>query len=336
MNKTPLVILMLSSAIAASAAEPGPTFLLQGPCTLTKKTVQDLIDIGQINAADKDGNTALHCAAVQGSAELAAALLDHGAKPDVRNNQNQTPLQLAAAQERSHAQTQAKVMTVLLDHGANVDAADSRHETPLQVASMRANAVLVKLLLDRGAKLELADVDGMTPLLWGTGFDKNKEIIEILLKHGAKTDAKGVYGMSALHIAASNGAPEEAEILLAHGARVDAPAAEGQTPLALSCGKAVARVLLAHGADKALLPADKAKQLAESGEVRECRVFKTPVDEDAKRRSEDHYLSGMALYAKEDYEGARKEWTMAVKLNPDNEDAAAGLARIEKLWGKKP
>ena len=33
-------------------------------------------------------------------------------------------------------------------------------------------------------------------------------------------------------------------------------------------------------------------------------------------------------------EGARKEWTEAVKLNPENEDAAAGLARIKTLWGK--
>jgi ankyrin repeat protein len=336
MTKPPLGLLLpllAAASFAASPPEAGPTFLLQGPCNLTKETVEDLVDIGQVDALDKDGNTALHCAAVQGSAELASILLDHGAKTDVRNRQGQTALQLAAAQERSHTQDETKVMTVLLDHGADVNAADSRNETPLQVASMRANAVLVKLLLDRGAKPEIADVDGMTPLLWASASDTYVPVIGMLLDHGAKSDAAGAFGMTALHLAAANGAPKAAELLLSRGAPLDVVDKEGRTPLAASCGKTAAQVLLAHGADKSRLSAEQRNELAKSGEIRACPVYAPQVSEDNKRRSEQHYLSGMIYYQKEDYENARKEWRKAVKLDPGNDDAAFGLKRLEKLWG---
>jgi tetratricopeptide (TPR) repeat protein len=56
-----------------------------------------------------------------------------------------------------------------------------------------------------------------------------------------------------------------------------------------------------------------------------------PVSDESKRQSEQHYLSGMIYYQKQDYENARNEWTLAKKLDPTNPDAAAGLDRIEKL-----
>jgi len=55
------------------------------------------------------------------------------------------------------------------------------------------------------------------------------------------------------------------------------------------------------------------------------------VSDDAKRQSEQHYLSGMIYYQKQDYENARNEWTLSKKLDPTNPDATAGLDRIEKL-----
>ncbi len=53
--------------------------------------------------------------------------------------------------------------------------------------------------------------------------------------------------------------------------------------------------------------------------------------EDALRQSEQAYLSGIIYFQKGDYDGARKEWERAVQLNPGNDDAKAGLERIDSL-----
>ncbi|MBI4377190.1 MAG: tetratricopeptide repeat protein [Elusimicrobia bacterium] len=57
------------------------------------------------------------------------------------------------------------------------------------------------------------------------------------------------------------------------------------------------------------------------------------VSEDARRQSEQHYISGVIFFQKGDYEKAREEWTLARQLDPSNSDAQAGLERIEKLYG---
>jgi len=55
--------------------------------------------------------------------------------------------------------------------------------------------------------------------------------------------------------------------------------------------------------------------------------------EEARRSSQQHYLSGVIFFQKGDYEKARDEWNLAVQLDPGNSDARAGLERIEKLYG---
>ena len=50
-----------------------------------------------------------------------------------------------------------------------------------------------------------------------------------------------------------------------------------------------------------------------------------------QRRSQQHYLSGVIYYDKGDYAKARDEWSTALRIDPDNVDAAAGLARVDRL-----
>jgi hypothetical protein len=51
------------------------------------------------------------------------------------------------------------------------------------------------------------------------------------------------------------------------------------------------------------------------------------------QESQQHYLNGVILYQKGDYLRTKKEWDLAVQLDPSNDDARAGLARLEKLLG---
>ena len=51
------------------------------------------------------------------------------------------------------------------------------------------------------------------------------------------------------------------------------------------------------------------------------------------RDSQQYYLEGVIYYQKGDYEKARRVWNEAVRLDPGNADAKAGLERIEKITG---
>lgn len=53
------------------------------------------------------------------------------------------------------------------------------------------------------------------------------------------------------------------------------------------------------------------------------------VDSQASQQS---YLSGMIYFQRGEYEKARAEWTAAVKLDPSNADAKAGLAKLDQLY----
>lgn len=55
--------------------------------------------------------------------------------------------------------------------------------------------------------------------------------------------------------------------------------------------------------------------------------------DNAKQQSQQAYLEGVIFYQKGDYEKARDKWMHAKQLDPSNTDAAAGIEKIEKLYG---
>ena len=94
-----------------------------------------------------DGWSMLHLAP---NAEIAALLLDHGARINAKNRHavygpENTPL--AAQVYMGHRD----VAALLLDRGADVDQADRAGFTPLHLAAANGRAELVELLLARGA-----------------------------------------------------------------------------------------------------------------------------------------------------------------------------------------
>jgi hypothetical protein len=85
---------------------------------------------------------------------------------------------------------------------------------------------------------------------------------------------------------------------------------------------------------KAEVDAKAAEATAASGQPAATAAATPAVpSEDARRSSQQHYLSGVIFFQKGDYEKAREEWTLSLQLDPGNSDARAGLERIEKLYG---
>ncbi|MDE2040183.1 MAG: tetratricopeptide repeat protein [Elusimicrobia bacterium] len=56
--------------------------------------------------------------------------------------------------------------------------------------------------------------------------------------------------------------------------------------------------------------------------------------EEARKSSQQHYLSGVIYFQEGNYQKAKEEWTLALQLDPANPDAKAGLDRIEQLYNQ--
>ena len=149
------------------------------------------------------------------------------------------------------------LVRALLDKGADAAAPQGDGGTALHWASYWDQPEIADLLIQAGADVDVANDLGVTPI-WVAGQNGSSAMVETLLGAGANPDATLPSGETPLMTAARTGNADVVERLLAAGATVNAATEEGpygnQTALMWAVGQqhsAVARVLLAHGADVA-------------------------------------------------------------------------------------
>jgi hypothetical protein len=175
------------------------------------------------------GRTALYLAAANdGSSATVKLLLDRGANPTERDNQQSTPLLAATA-----ANDLASIR-ILLEHGADPNDADARGVTALMGAAGNNNLKAVEMLLSRGA-----DVNAVS-----------KPEVDRTVKNGPIA----LGNFTALIVAAPAGSPEVVKALLDVGAKTDAADVRNMTPLMLAVATdhpdaRVVRLLLDRGSD---------------------------------------------------------------------------------------
>ena len=111
--------------------------------------------------------------------DLAALLLDLGAKVDRRDTQGRTSLHWAALTGEK------QYLEFLLEKGADINAPDGEGDTPLHVAARHGREDIAALLLTHGADVSARNRKGQTPLMLAEekGY---KGIADLLRKHGAK------------------------------------------------------------------------------------------------------------------------------------------------------
>ncbi len=176
-----------------------------------KEVVEALLDKGaNVNAEDEEGNTPLVLTtdeeiktllqstakllevAKSGNIQEVNSLISEGAKVNVKDQDNKTPLHWAA--EKGHKE----VVEALLDKGANVDAEDENGATPLDLATTqdirtllqntdellkaagRGDIDTVNDLINQGASVNATDQDGKTPLHCAAK-NSHEEVVEALL-----------------------------------------------------------------------------------------------------------------------------------------------------------
>nr|XP_026693317.1 transient receptor potential cation channel subfamily A member 1 homolog isoform X2 [Ciona intestinalis] len=115
-------------------------------------------DPGQICSRDKEGNTPLINAALNGKEDAAFCLVEQRANLDQHNSKQLTALSCCAMNDYT------KTALHLLKAGASTAVQNSNGATPLHIACMEGSASMVKLLLKYDASVTARDGKGYNPL----------------------------------------------------------------------------------------------------------------------------------------------------------------------------
>jgi ankyrin repeat protein len=163
-----------SSSAVADAAQSGDR---DGVRALLKQAAD-------VNAAQADGMTALHWAAMRNDAELAQTLLYAGANVRATTRINGYTALLLAARNGNGA-----VMAPLIKSGADVNAPTSNGTTPLMFAAAAGNLDAVTELIDHGASVNAAEqYRGLSAVMFAAAADRT-DVVNALAKHGADLKA---------------------------------------------------------------------------------------------------------------------------------------------------
>lgn len=184
--------------------------------------VQQLLEeLGQdaLMTVDSAGWTALHWASAHGNTACTEALVAAGADANAEARDEIHPLALAKS---------AEVAVALIAHGADVQAHNRSGRTAVHDAAANGFDGVVKALIKAGASVAVGDVWGITPLHLAASADR-VDVVRTLLEAGANPNVMAAYGDddgdrqgeqrpkkgdAPLHWAAENVCVESARLLL--------------------------------------------------------------------------------------------------------------------------
>jgi len=174
-------VLTLTAALGAQSAAPVADAAMGGELAAVKTLLQQGRDV---NAAQGDGMTALHWAAMKNDAGLAQMLVYAGAnvKATTRLGGN-TPLVIAA--RNGHA----PVVDVLLKAGADAKGTTSTGTTPLMLAAASGSVDAVKALLAAGAEVSAKESSMEQTALMFAAANTRVDVMRVLIAAGASVKA---------------------------------------------------------------------------------------------------------------------------------------------------
>ncbi|XP_061555678.1 caskin-2-like isoform X2 [Phycodurus eques] len=205
-----------------------------------------------VNYQDTDGFSALHHAALTGTAELLAALLDAQAAVDVKDSNGMRPLHYAAWQGKSES------VLLLLRSGASVNGVSLDGHIPLHLAAQYGHYQVSETLLQHQSNPCVVNKAKKTPLDLACEFGRAKVAHLLLSSNMApslleceRKEASDAAFTTPLHLAARNGHKDVIGLLLKAGIDINATTKSGTAlhEAALYGKTEVVRLLLDAGVD---------------------------------------------------------------------------------------
>ncbi|XP_041352044.1 transient receptor potential cation channel subfamily A member 1 homolog [Gigantopelta aegis] len=181
-----------------------------------------------INFSDKYGNDPLHIAAQHGFLEIVQCLLLHNADLDSKNEEEQTPLHLAARYGRTNT-----VREIVKKDKLSINDEDENSNTPLHLAALFGHDNTVAALLEFGADVAGRNYSQWTPLDLAASKGWSKTC-RILLEAEAPIDPMDKTNTTPLHLASKHGHPGVVELLIEWDANVAQKDSEGNNCLDLA------------------------------------------------------------------------------------------------------
>jgi ankyrin repeat protein len=202
-----------------------------------RNVVAALLDAGaRVDVRNRWGRTALMFLSETSTPELVRDLIAAGAKLNSRDDSGDSPLMNAAGSGTS------AVLAELIRAGARIDATNSAGETALFGAARSNSAEAVELLIDAGVNVNARNDEGQTALMTIAAVG-SFEKIKTLIRRGAEISLINDDGRTALMLAAFNEDPRVSELLL-NGSPIEARDNDGNTALLLAAER---------GSDKTVL-----------------------------------------------------------------------------------
>lgn len=134
-----------------------------------------------IDAMNKDGNTALHLAVLNGTERMLSLVACSGIEADVKNHDGCSALHLAVQSGNIHL-----VRILLKDTNCSVNLTNGAGQTALILAAIQKDTALVSLLRDYGADGNIRDKQGKTYLDYLEGSKISTPTVKSELTLGQK------------------------------------------------------------------------------------------------------------------------------------------------------
>lgn len=227
LGRTSNIKLLLRSGAKINAGDDnGITPLHMAAYFGHKKALKELLKKeADVNALDIKGNTPLYY--IVNNIDLAYALLEKGANPNIENKVGESPLHKA-------------VKAGLLDNARMLIEAGSQFKcnmfedgktSPMHIAAELEDPSMLQLLIECRATTDSTDEDGETPLHIAVENGNAQHVFNLANALDANIDAQDPYGETALHKAVDLGNLDMITILINAGADWNIEDAYGFTPM---------------------------------------------------------------------------------------------------------
>ena len=181
-----------------------------------------------VEAADHNGRTLLHWAAIDGDIEAIKFFVSHGADVNEKCGLGNTPLHWVTCLWNDSDNC---LIDFLVSVGSRVNTKNKDGHTPLHLAAFYGRLKSAELLISIGAKINAKSRSGHTPLHLAV---YHVDVLQFLIDSGADINARSHNGSTPLHEAVWVSSLEAVKILVAAGADTETENEYDATPFELA------------------------------------------------------------------------------------------------------